>query len=244
MTAFTTALNFTPFLFGVVMLVTAQDAAVVNNKIVKVEFENEKVRILRARYATHERLEMHSHPAKAEVQITDGVVRIFTPDGKWHDEAGKAGEFFWLEPTRHAVENVGNETLEIVEIEMKDAAAPSIPVGAPPQTESNTEPKQPVLVEHEPHHRWEFQNQYVRVLEVLLAPGESTLFHAHFHDSIAVRLTNATIQEQVLGGEWRPVSKVTPAETRYVEGAKEPYTHRVKNVGTTPFHVIDIELLQ
>jgi hypothetical protein len=46
-----------------------QDAANVNSKIVRVEFENQKVRILRARYAPHERLEMHSHPAKAEVQI-------------------------------------------------------------------------------------------------------------------------------------------------------------------------------
>jgi quercetin dioxygenase-like cupin family protein len=63
-----------------------QDAATVNCKIVKVEFENQKVRILRARYAPHERLEMHSHPAKAEVQITQGVVRILTPDGKWRDD--------------------------------------------------------------------------------------------------------------------------------------------------------------
>jgi beta-alanine degradation protein BauB len=88
-----------------------QDAAVVNPKMVKVEFENQKVRILRAHYAPHERLEMHSHPAKAEVQITDGVVRIFTPDGKWRDDPGKAGEFFWLEPTRHAIENVGTDPL-------------------------------------------------------------------------------------------------------------------------------------
>jgi hypothetical protein len=35
-----------------------QDAAVVNPKIVKVEFENQQVRILRARYAPHERLEI------------------------------------------------------------------------------------------------------------------------------------------------------------------------------------------
>ena len=47
----------------------AQDAAVVNPKIVKVEFENNRVRILRAVYDPHDRLDMHSHPAKAEVQI-------------------------------------------------------------------------------------------------------------------------------------------------------------------------------
>ena len=33
---------------------------------------------------------------------------------------------------------------------------------------------EPVPVEREPHHRWTFENQYVRVLDVVLAPGEST----------------------------------------------------------------------
>jgi quercetin dioxygenase-like cupin family protein len=220
-----------------------QDAANVNSKIVRVEFENQKVRILRARYAPHERLDMRSHPAKAEVQITEGVVRILTPDGKWRDDPGKAGEFFWLEPTRHAVENVGSETLELVEIEMKNVTEKSIPVEAPSHSQT-TPSSQPLPVEQEPHHRWEFQNQYVRVLDVLLAPGESTLFHTHSHDSIAVRLTEATVQEQVFGKEWRPPSKVMPGYVRYVESTESPYTHRIRNVGTTPFHVIDIELLK
>ena len=163
---------------------SGQDAAMVNPKVVKVEFENPTVRILRARYAPHERLEMHSHPAKAEVQIIDGVGRIFTPDGKWLDDPGKTGEFFWLEPTRHAVENVGSAPLELIEIEMKNVTAKSIPVGAP--SRSQTPPSnEPLPVEQEPHHRWGFQNQYVRVLDVLLAPGDSTLFHTHSHDSIA-----------------------------------------------------------
>jgi hypothetical protein len=74
---------------------------------------------------------------------------------------------------------------------MKNVTAQSIPVAAPSHTET-TASNQPLPVEQEPHHRWEFQNQYVRVLDVLLAPGESTLFHTHSHDSIAVRLSEAT----------------------------------------------------
>ncbi len=220
----------------------AQDAAMMNPKIVKIEFENQHVRILRAHYAPHERMEMHSHPAKAEVQITDGVVRIFAPDGKWLDDPGKAGEFFWLEPTRHAVENVGSAPLELVEIEMKNVTAKSIPVGAPSRSQAPS--NEPLPVEQEPHHRWEFQNQYVRVLDVLLAPGDSTLFHTHSHDSIAVQLSEATIQQQVFEKNWQAALKLMPGNIRYAEGAKMPYTHRLKNVGTTPFRVIDIELLQ
>lgn len=223
--------------------ISAQDAAVVNPKIVKVEFENDRVRILRTRCGAHERLEMHSHPANAEVQITDGLVRIFTPDGKWRDQLGKAGEFFWLETTKHAVENVGSEPLELVEIEMKNVTGKSILVTAPSHGET-TLSNQPVPVEREPHHRREFQNSYVRVLDVLLAPGEVTLFHTHSHDSISVQLTPATVQEQLFGKERQPALKLTPGEIRYADGGKTPYTHRVQNVGSTPFHVIDIELLQ
>jgi quercetin dioxygenase-like cupin family protein len=220
----------------------AQDAAVVNPKIVKVEFENNRVRILRAVYDPHDRLDMHSHPAKAEVQIKEGTLRIFTPDGKWRDDPGKAGEFFWLEPTRHAVENTGDAPLELVEIGMKNVTAPSPPAAAPEHAAVKGE-TEPVPVEQEPHHRWIFENQYVRVLDVVLAPGESTLFHTHSHDSIAVRLTDAAVQEQRFDKEWRPASRLLPGDSRYMKGTPEPYTHRVKNVGSTPFHVIDIELL-
>ena len=220
----------------------AQDAAMVNPKIVKLEFENDRVRILRAVYDPHDRLDMHSHPAKAEVQITDGALRIFTPDGKWRDDPGTAGEFFWLEPTRHAVENTGEAPVELVEIVMKNLAAPSRAVAAPQHTapERRTEP---VPVQREPHHRWIFENQYVRVLDVVLAPGESTLFHTHSHDSIAVRLTDSTVQEQPFDKEWRPASRLLPGDSRYMKGTPELYTHRVKNIGSTLFHVIDIELL-
>jgi len=220
----------------------AQDAAMVNPKIVTVEFENDEVRVLRARYEPRDRLEMHSHPAKAEVQITEGTLRIFTPDGKWRDDPGKAGEFFWLEPTRHAVENTGNGPVELVEIEMKNVTGLSRPVIAPAKTPVKGK-DEPVPVEQEPHHRWIFENQYVRVLDVVLAPGESTLFHTHSHDNIAVRLTDSTVQEQPLDKEWGPPSKILPGDSRYMQGAHAPYTHRVKNVGSTPFHVMDIELL-
>jgi quercetin dioxygenase-like cupin family protein len=220
----------------------AQDAASVNPKIVKVEFENDKVRILRARYQPHQRLEMHSHPAKAEVQITDGTLRIFDPDGRWSDDTGRAGEFYWLEPTRHAVENVGNAPVELIEIEIKKANGPSRPISrASHLGRSNQEP---VPVDEESHHRWTFENQYVRVLDVLLSPGECTLFHTHSHDNIAVRLTNARVQQQAFSKDWQSAVSVAPGDVSYTEGTQRPYTHRVKNVGTTSFHVIDIELLQ
>jgi len=219
----------------------AQDPVAVNPKIVKVEFENGKVRVVRVRLDPHQRLEMHSHPAQLAVQVDNGTLRTFTPDGKSHDDPGSAGAFFWLEPTTHAVENPGNAPLELIEVEMKKASAPSVPVPASQQA-AELALKEPVPVQQEPHHHPIFQNQYVLVLDVVLAPGETTLFHTHSHDNIAVHLNQAQVQAQRLGEDWQPATQDVPGRVNYAEGAKAPYTHRIKNVGTTTFHVIDIDL--
>ena len=226
-----------------VTLAAAQDAAVVNAKIVTVIFENDKVSVLRARYAPHQRLDMHSHPAKAEVQITDGRFRIFTPDAKSQDASGKAGEFFRFPPTpQHAVENPDDHPMELLEIEMKQATAPSASVSCSPSESAHN--SDPGPVEREVYHRCVFQNQYVRVFDVKLAPGEATGFHTHSHDNIPVFVEDATIQQETFGeAEWKPASKVSAGEAWYVKG-NPPYTHRTKNAGNTPFRVIDVELLQ
>ena len=222
----------------------AQDPAVVSPKIIKVEFENDRVRILRMRYGPHDRSAMHSHPAELVVRVTDGWTRITYPDGSSRETKGIAGAIFWPEATTHSVENLKDELMENVEIEFKKANAPSVPV--PPPQPSSTAPAPDAVVSliEEPHHHWKFQNQYVLVTEVTLAPGESTLFHTHAHDNIAVELSNAVTQRQFMGKEWQPSSQVKIGEVAYREGDKQPYTHRVKNAGATTFHVIDVELLQ
>lgn len=222
----------------------AQDPAAINPKIVKVEFENDTVRVLRVRFDPHERLEMRSHPSQLAVQLTEGTLRISTPDGKSRtDSPHNAGEFFWLEPAMHAMENLGNAPLELIEVEMKKTAAPSLPVAVSRQA-AKSPPSEPVPVQDEPHHHPVFQNQYLLVLDVMLAPGETTLFHTHSHDNIAIHLNQAQVQAQRLGEDWQPSSQDVPGRVNYAQGVKTPYTHRIKNVGTTTFHVIDIDLAQ
>lgn len=224
--------------------VSAQDPAVVSPKIIKVEFENDRVRVLRMRYGPHDRSAMHSHPAELVVRVTDGWTRITYPDGTSRETKGVAGTIFWPEATTHSVENLKDEPIENVEIEFKKANAPSLPV-APPQPSSMAPAADAVVsLIDEPHHHWKFQNQYVLVTEVTLAPGESTLFHTHAHDNISIDLSNAVTQRQFMGEEWQPPSEVKTGQATYREGDKQPYTHRVKNAGATAFRVIDVELLQ
>ncbi len=58
----------------------------------------------------------------------------------------------------------------------------------------------PVPIEKEPRHPLIFENQYVRVFDVLIPAGKTTLFHIHKNDSIGVRLTDARIKDKTQGG--------------------------------------------
>jgi quercetin dioxygenase-like cupin family protein len=98
-----------------------------------------------------------------------------------------------------------------------------------------------VPIEQEPAHRLVLQNEYVRVFEVWLPPGKTTLWHVHLHDGVSVRLTDATIEDEPKDG---------PAETIRLHGGQVAYgatptarTHRVHNAGETTFHIAYIELL-
>ena len=101
----------------------------------------------------------------------------------------------------------------------------------------------PVPVEEEPHHHVLLKNDFVLVMRVTLAPGESTLFHTHSHDRAAVQLTEATITQQ------RPDEKEGAPEQRRpgdvsASTGNGPYTHRVHNSGHGVFEVLDVEFLQ
>jgi hypothetical protein len=97
-----------------------------------------------------------------------------------------------------------------------------------------------VPVYKESHHRVRFDNGIVRVYEVKLRNGESTLFHEHAADNFAVRISTNTIVDQRLGEQSNVFSgktgKVTLASTE-----KGPYTHRVGSIDDY-FHVVDVEI--
>ena len=101
-----------------------------------------------------------------------------------------------------------------------------------------------VPVEDEPSHKTVFQNEYVQAFRVTLEPGQSTLMHVHSRDDAAVRLSRSRTTQQTLG---QPVSNPEDASPGTVSArTNEPaaLTHRVSNVGTTVFDVIDVQVLK
>lgn len=220
--------------------VIAQDPVSVDPADVKVAFENEQIRVLHARYAPHQKIATHSHPSRVVVYITDMHALVTSASGETQELRYKAGDSRWSEPVTHSVENLEDTPFEIVEVELKNA--PTAAVLVSPPGGSATVLTEPVPVDKEPHHHFVFQNQYVRVLNVLFPVGETSLFHTHSNDNVAIPISGDKSQSQPAGGEWSDSQDVKPGAAGFRKARGQTYTHRVRSAGTLPFHVIDVEV--
>jgi quercetin dioxygenase-like cupin family protein len=111
-------------------------------------------------------------------------------------------------------------------------------------TGQDVAPPAAVPVDQEPMHRLVLKNEYVEVLHVTIPAGQSTQWHTHSHDGVAVRLTEATVSSDLPGKGATESRPVRPGDVSVAAYAKQPLTHRVNNVGPTPFEVIDVEILK
>ncbi len=101
-----------------------------------------------------------------------------------------------------------------------------------------------IPVEDEPLHKVLFKNDSIIVLKLTLPPGQSTQFHTHTHDRVAIELSTAEITQQKMNEPEGPKTATKPGNFNALTLADASYTHRVHNVGKTPYEVLDIELLQ
>jgi len=104
---------------GSAVLSFTQDPVKVDPKHYKIETENAEVRVLRIHYGPHEKSVMHSHPASVVVYLSDGTIRMTTPDGKTADEQAKMGQAMYEPASVHNPENAGDSPFEAVLVELK-----------------------------------------------------------------------------------------------------------------------------
>ena len=50
-----------------------------------------------------------------------------------------------------------------------------------------------VQVRNEPRHHNVFENEFIRILDVYLGPGDTTLYHLHNTPSVFIRFTNTNV---------------------------------------------------
>ncbi|HMK18918.1 MAG TPA: hypothetical protein VK492_12000 [Chitinophagaceae bacterium] len=97
-----------------------------------------------------------------------------------------------------------------------------------------------IHVRDEPRHHNVFENEFIRILDVYLAPGDSTLYHLHNTPSVFIMFTNTNVGSQLIGKQSQKGANIT-GEVSY-DNLNTPRTHRVWNEDTSWFHVMDIEL--
>ena len=95
-------------------------------------------------------------------------------------------------------------------------------------------------VRNEPRHHNVFENDHVRVLDVFLAPKDTTLYHLHNTPSVFIIFTKTKVGSQLAGKT--PVEGVNLQGEVSYDSLTTPRLHRVWNDDTSWFHVMDVEL--
>jgi quercetin dioxygenase-like cupin family protein len=119
----------------------AQDAAKVDAKHYKVEFQNSRVRILRIKYGPHEKSVMHSHPDSIAIFQTDGRVKFTYPNGKTEERDMKAGQAAFTPAGRHLPENLTDNDMEVILVELKTRRKPAAKKTTTGDTATTSKPK-------------------------------------------------------------------------------------------------------
>ena len=100
-----------------------------------------------------------------------------------------------------------------------------------------------VPVSKEPRHHVVFENDRIRILNVLLPPGDTTQYHVHSTPSAFISLTKTHTASQNISKQ--PVESISATGNVWFENLNPPNIkiHRVWNIDTSTFHVMDVELL-
>ncbi len=112
------------------------------------------------------------------------------------------------------------------------------------------EPSVPLF--QEPRHHVVFESASMRIHDIQIPPGDTTLYHTHDTAILYVPIASSRTRAQVLGAEWGGGGAAAAPAAAVVEPARpgkvnsvvtyveKPFTHRVNNVGTTVFRLVGI----
>jgi len=97
----------------------ALDAVRIDPARYKIDFENDKVRVVRLGFAAREKGVMVEHPPRVLATLSDVSVKLVFQDGKTEERGAPAGVAAWLEGETLQTENASDHPLEVVLIEPK-----------------------------------------------------------------------------------------------------------------------------
>jgi hypothetical protein len=114
-----------------------------------------------------------------------------------------------------------------------------LPLSLLAQTPAGPAPAIPTM-DHEPHHHLALHNDYVKVFNVEVAPGDSIILHSHDQDTIAIAIGDQLVTVGI-PGKTIPPSKNADGQVRLQRGG---YIHSTHVDGDTPYHTVAVEMMQ
>ena len=97
-----------------------QDPLKVNAKTIALKLENARVRVLEANIKPGDKENLHSHPAYVIYVTQGGKFRNHAADGTVTDGEFKAGDVIYRDPVTHWAENIGDTTIHLILVELKN----------------------------------------------------------------------------------------------------------------------------
>lgn len=195
-----------------------------------VVIENDHVRVLKVADAPKGVGRMHEHAMnRVMIYLNAGHLMIRYEDGKIDDQKVKAGEVRWSKAGgSHTSENVGSNSVEIVEVELKSKpGGESKPIAAP---------LDPVKL-HPAQYKILFENDQVRVLRVRLDPKMKVKQHEHTVNRVQVFLSDFSVRVTTPDGKVSEIAKKA-GDTAFAGPAK----HEEENLLLTAGEVVLVEL--
>ncbi|MEZ5412409.1 MAG: hypothetical protein R2761_30525 [Acidimicrobiales bacterium] len=99
-----------------------------------------------------------------------------------------------------------------------------------------------VEVRDEPRHRRRFETDLVRVYDVEIPPGATTLYHRHTEDTFYVAVNEATVRDRTWGEEGERTGTAPAGSLLCRPHRSRPLIHEVHNLGPGAMRLIGAEI--
>ena len=96
----------------------------------------------------------------------------------------------------------------------------------------------------DPSHKVTFENAQFRIIDVNIAPKQTSMDHRHELDIATVAMTNGPeTRIQISGQSWGAPARRALGDSRVTEYSGKPLVHKIETVGSTAYQLFAIENL-
>ena len=101
-----------------------------------------------------------------------------------------------------------------------------------------------IPVDEEPRHRFVFADSTLRVLEVAIVAGDTTLAHRHDNDLATINVENGRTRTRNVGADWGAPRVRALGEVTFNEYSGTPVAHTVQSIDAIGYRLVGVENLR